>query len=314
MNNINQSTVPLTRIVDEFRLHPIYRASDYEQVCVLAEDVSRPGLQLAGFFEHFEPSRLQIIGMAETAFLAELSSEQRRAAFDRMLSYRIPALILSRSLTAYPECMEMAVRHDITVLGSASSTSVLTSTLISRLSNLLAPCVTRHGVFVEVYGEGVLLTGESGIGKSEAAIELVKRGHRLIADDAVEIRRVGTEHLVGTAPELIRHYIEIRGIGVINVAQLFGMGAIKQESDIDIVINIVPWSNTALYDRVGVESQHVEILGVKVPSLTIPVKPGRNLAIIVEVAAMEARQKRMGYNAAREFTNRINDYFDNNAT
>ncbi len=211
-----------------------------------------------------------------------------------------------------PECMEMAKKYDITILRCLESTSYVVSSLITYLKNALAPRIARHGVLVEVYGEGLLLMGESGIGKSEAAAELLKRGHRLIADDAVEIRKIADNSLIGTAPELIRNYIEIRGIGVINVAKLFGMASIKNETAINLVINIVPWSPEQIYDRLGLEDQYMDLLGVKVPAITIPIKPGRNLAIILEIAAMNNRQKKMGYNAAAEFTEQINRHFDQN--
>lgn len=255
--------------------------------------------------------RLQVIGTVETTYLYKVSPEERRIIFDRFFSYRIPALIIARNLEPLPECLEMAKKHDITVLRCSETTSYIVSSLISTLKAYLAPRITRHGVLVEVYGEGLLLLGESGIGKSEAAVELLKRGHRLIADDAVEIKRVSAKELLGTAPELIRHYIELRGIGVINVAKLFGMGAIKDSANIDLVINIVPWQDGKPYDRLGLDNQYTDILGAKVPAITIPVTPGRNLAVILEVAAMNNRQKKMGYNAAVEFTEQINKHFDN---
>lgn len=303
-------SVPLSQLVDEFNLEIIYRATDYEKRKIFVEDVNRPGLQLAGFYEHFEPVRMQVIGLVETTYLKDLTSEQRYEAFDKLFSYNIPAFIIARNLEALPECLEMAEKHNTTVLRTAETTSFIVSTLIATLKVYLAPRITRHGVLVEVYGEGLLLLGESGVGKSEAAIELVKRGHRLIADDAVEIKKVTAQSLLGTAPELIRHYIELRGIGVINVRRLFGMGAVKQSAYIDLIINIEQWKDDMMYDRLGLENQYSNILGVKIPSLTIPVKPGRNLAVIIEVAAMNNRQKKLGYNAAEEFTEQINKHFD----
>ncbi|MDD3165634.1 MAG: HPr(Ser) kinase/phosphatase, partial [Oscillospiraceae bacterium] len=269
-----------------------------------------PALQLAGFFEHFEPMRLQVIGQVETTYLEELTHEQRLVAFDRYFCFKIPALIIARGRQPLAECLMMAKKHGISLLSCENTTSEIVSSLISSLRLYLAPRVTRHGVLVDVYGEGLFLVGESGVGKSEAAVELIKRGHRLIADDAVEIRRVTENQLVGEAPELIRHYMEIRGIGVTNIAKLFGMGAVKDSSNIDLVINIEPWDDNEFYDRLGLEDNMTELLGVKVPSLTIPVKPGRNLAVIVEVAAMNNRQKKMGYNPAQEFTDQINNYMD----
>ena len=303
-------TVPLTQLVEEAGLSVCYRASDYERIRITVEDVSRPGLPMAGFFDHFEPMRLQVMGTVEMSYLDKLSSEGRSIVFDRFFSYKIPALIIARGNMPHPECLEQAQKYDVTILLSSESTSYIVSFLITALKSHLAPRITRHGVLVDVYGEGMLLLGDSGIGKSEAAVELLKRGHRLIADDAVEIKKISDTRLVGTAPDLIRNYIELRGIGVINVAKLFGMASIKEETFINLIINIVPWSDHEIYDRLGLENQYVELLGVQVPTITIPVTPGRNLAVNLEVAAMNNRQKRMGYNAAVEFTERINKHFD----
>ena len=307
---INSYSVPLSQMVKEFNLRLLYKATDYESINITVDDISRPGLQLAGYFEHFEPMRLQLIGTTETAYLNKLTSEERRSIFDRFFSYKIPALIISRDLDPLPECMEMAEKYDTTIIQGSETTSYIISSLISYLKINLAPRITRHGVLVEVYGEGLLLLGESGIGKSEAAVELLKRGHRLIADDAVEIKKVGNKRLVGSAPELIRHYIELRGIGVVDVRRLFGMSAVKDDADIDMVINLEQWKDGAMYDRLGLENLYTVILDVQVPTLTVPVKPGRNLAVIVEVAAMNNRNKKMGYNAAMEFTKQINEHFD----
>lgn len=302
-------SVPLTKLVGEFDLNPLYKATDFDRIRVTVDDVSRPGLQLAGFFEHFEPMRLQVLGNVETSYLKKLSSEQRAIIFDHLFSYQIPALIIARDLEPLPECLEMARKHNITVLQTKDSTSYIISALITSLKASLAPRVTRHGVLVEIYGEGVLIIGDSGIGKSETAIELVKRGHRLVADDAVEIKKISSSELEGGAPDVLRHYIELRGIGVINVAKLFGMGAVKDSVGIDMIINIVPWHDGEAYDRLGLEQQYTEILDVRVPSITVPVTPGRNLAVIFEVAAMNNRQKRMGYNAAQEFTEQLSKFF-----
>ena len=302
-------SVPLTKLVEEFDLKLLYQSTDYEKIRVTVDDVIRPGLQLAGFFDHFEPMRLQVLGNVETSYLRKLSSEQRAIIFDHLLSYQIPALIIARDLEPLPECLEMARKHNITVLQSRETTSYIISSLITSLKASLAPRITRHGVLVEIYGEGILITGDSGIGKSETAIELVKRGHRLVADDAVEIKKISSSELTGEAPDVLRHYIELRGIGVINVAKLFGMGAVKDSVNIDMIINIVPWHDGEVYDRLGLEQQYTDILGVKVPSITVPVTPGRNLAVIFEVAAMNNRQKRMGYNAAEEFTEQLNKFF-----
>ena len=303
-------SVKLGKLVKEFDLEVLRGAAGYENRSIETEDVNRPGLQLTGFFDYFDPSRLQVIGKVETTYLAGLTPEARRESFERLLSQDITALIISRGMDPFPECMEMAEKYDRTVLRSQETTSALMSTLIASLKSYLSPQITRHGVLVDVYGEGVLLLGESGVGKSETAIELVKRGHRLIADDAVEIKRTAAMRLMGTAPELIRHYIELRGIGVIDVRRLFGMSAVKEQAEIDMIINLEQWKDGASYNRLGLEELYTTILDVQVPSLTVPVKPGRNLAVIVEVAAMNNRQKKMGYNAALEFTKQINKHFD----
>ena len=303
-------SVPLGKLISEFNLEVIRSGKDYEARAIRTEDVNRPGLQLIGFFDYFDPKRIQMIGRVETTYLTGLTPEARRECFDSLMAHDIPCLIISRGMEPFPECMEMAEKYDRTILRTQETTSTFMSALIAYLRTELSPRITRHGVLVEIYGEGVLLLGESGVGKSETAIELVKRGHRLSADDAVEIKRAGTKQLVGTAPELIRHYIELRGIGVIDVRRLFGMSAIKEESDIDLVINLEQWKDGAMYDRLGLENLYTTILDVQVPSLTVPVKPGRNLAVIIEVAAMNNRHKKMGYNAALEFTKQINEHFD----
>ena len=307
----NIYSIPLSDIVSEFNLDFFYKSSDFDKIHVTVEEVIRPGSHLAGFSDHIEPMRIYACGTEEVAYLQKLSSEERSIIFDHFLSYMCPALIFSRGFQPTPECLEMAKKYNVTVLGCREATSYLVSALIVYLKSALAPRVTRHGVLVEIYGEGVLINGDSGIGKSETAIELVKRGHRLIADDAVEIKKVSSRELMGAAPEVLRHYIEIRGIGVINVAKLFGMGAVKDATSVDLIVNMVPWRDGEAYDRLGMETQYTEILGVKVPSVTIPITPGRNLAVILEVAAMNNRQKRMGYNAAVEFTEQMSRFFEN---
>ena len=302
-------SVPLTRLVQEFHLGVAYAATDYDKIRLTVADVARPGLQLAGYFDHFEPMRLQVLGNVESSYLDKLTSAERYIVYDRLFSYKFPAILAARGLVPGPELMEMAKKHNVTVLTCPDATSYIVSSLIAYLKAELAPRITRHGVLMEVYGEGVLIIGESGIGKSETAIELIKRGHRLIADDAVEIKRVSPTSLVGSAPNLIRNYIELRGIGIINVAKLFGIGAVKAENEINLVVNIVPWNTTEVYDRLGLEDQFMDLLGVKVPLNTIPVTPGRNLAVILEVAAMNNRQRKMGYNAAKEFTEQINLHY-----
>ncbi len=309
---IDTYSVPLTAIVKEFDLQVAFAATDYTSIRLTVVDVARPGLQLAGYFDHFEPMRLQVLGNVETSYLGKLSPQERLVVFDRLFSYKFPALLISRNIRPSEECVAMAKKHNVTLLRSSEATSSLISGIISYLRAALAPRITRHGVLMEVYGEGVLLIGESGIGKSEAAVELLKRGHRLIADDAVEIRRVSGGSLVGTAPDLVRNYVELRGIGIINVAKLFGMGAVKAENEVNLVVNIVPWNTHEIYDRLGLEDQYIEILGVKIPMNTIPITPGRNLAVILEVAAMNNRQRKMGYNPALEFTDQINRHFEQN--
>ena len=297
---IDTYSVLLKTLVKEFQLEVAYAATDYESIRLTVEDVARPGLQLAGYFDHYEPMRLQVLGNVEMSYLSKLTPQERAIAFDRLFSYKFPALLIARNISPDEQCLEMAKKHNITILRSPDATSTIVSAIISYLRSALAPRITRHGVLVEVYGEGILLIGDSGIGKSEAAVELLKRGHRLIADDAVEIKKIGTSTLVGTAPELIRNYIELRGIGIINVAKLFGMGAVRDQNEINLVVNIVPWNTQEAYDRLGLENQYMEILGIKIPMNTIPITPGRNLAMILEVAAMNNRQKKMGYNAAHE--------------
>jgi len=309
---IDTYSVPLKTLVEEFKLEIAFQSTDYESIRITVEDVARPGLQLAGFFDHYEPMRLQVMGNVEMSYVAKLESSGRSAIYDRLFSYKFPAMIIARGITPHDEMLAMAKKHNITILRSPYPTSAVVSSIITYLKDALAPRVTRHGVLVEVYGEGILLIGDSGIGKSEAAIELLKRGHRLIADDAVEIRKVSNSSLMGTAPALIRNYIELRGIGIINVAKLYGMGAVKLDNQIDLVVNIVHWNTQEAYDRLGLEDQHTEILNVQIPMYTIPITPGRNLAVILEVAAMNNRQKKMGYNAALEFTEQINRHFDEN--
>lgn len=301
--------VPLTRLVEEFHLDVAFQSTDFESVQLTVEDVARPGLQLAGYFDHFEPMRLQVMGNVEMSYMDKMSPREQESIYDRLFSYKFPALLLARNFEPSPICLEMAKKYNVTVLRSARATSTVVSGIINFLRTALAPRITRHGVLVEVYGEGLLLIGESGIGKSEAAVELLKRGHRLIADDAVEIRKIAENSLIGAAPPLIRNYIELRGIGIINVAKLFGMGAVKSENEINLVVNIVPWKTQEVYDRLGLEEQHMEIMGVNIPMNTIPITPGRNLALILEVAAMNNRQRKMGYNAALEFTEQMNNHF-----
>ncbi len=306
-------SIPLTALVKEFRLEVVYASADYESIRLTVEDVARPGLQLTGYFEHFEPMRLQILGNVEFSFIQKKTPQERATIFDKFFSYKPPALLIARNFPVDKQVLAMAKKHSITLLRSPETTAALASSIITFLRSELAPRITRHGVLVEVYGEGLLLMGDSGVGKSETALELLKRGHRLIADDAVEIRKVSESSLIGTAPDLIRNYIELRGIGIINVAKLFGMGAVRTENEINLVVNIVPWNTQEVYDRLGLDDQYMEILGVKVPMNTIPVTAGRNLAVILEVAAMNNRQRKLGYNAAQEFTDQVDRHFEINA-
>ena len=291
-------SVKLKTIVQEHNLHPIHLSKDYEQAVLTTADVNRPAMQLTGFYNYFDPRRLQIIGRVESTYLNTLSREERRKAYERFMAYDIAALVVCHGVTPSPECVEMAERYDRNLFVTDEDTSDFQSNVIAALHNYLAPRLTTHGVLVEIYGEGVLLTGDSGIGKSETALELIKRGHRLVADDAVEIKKVHRSHLVGTAPEIIRYYMELRGIGVINVRHIYGVGAVKPSTGIDLVVKMENWVPGKAYDRLGLSSETETILGVELPCVTIPVTPGRNLAVILELAAMNNRQKKMGFNAA----------------
>ncbi|MCD8353143.1 MAG: HPr(Ser) kinase/phosphatase [Clostridiales bacterium] len=305
----NTQSILLKTLVKEFNLEILHKGTGYETQQVVQTSINRPGLSLVGFYDYFDNNRLQLMGKMENTYLKMMGREERLKCFRDLMSHPIPAVILARNLAPYPECLQAAEEYDRTVLRSVQETGELMSDLTTSLRSYLSPRITRHGVLVEVYGEGILLMGESGVGKSETAIELIKRGHRLIADDAVEIQRVHPNKLMGSAPELIRYYVEMRGIGVIDVRQLFGMSAIKDSQYIDMIINLEQWREGMIYDRLGLDDFWTNILDVEIPTLTIPVKPGRNLAVIIEVAAMNNRHKKMGYNAAQEFTDRINAHF-----
>lgn len=307
-----QFSVLLSRVVSELHLETIYESSDFDTVEVHSSEVNRPGMQLVGFFDYFEPKRIQILGKVEMSYLYEFSHEQKVQCFERLVATKVPMIVVTRGMEIFPELMDAARKYDVSIFRSGLSTSTFMSALISYLNVQLAPRITRHGVLVEVHGEGVLILGESGVGKSETAIELVKRGHRFIADDAVELNKVSDKTLVGTAPEIIRHFIEIRGIGIVDIRRLFGMGAVKDTEKVDMIIHLEPWEETKQYDRLGLVDEYTNILGVNIPSVTIPVRPGRNLAIIVEVAAMNNRQKRMGYNAAEELNRRLTNELEKN--
>ena len=296
-------TVKLTKIINEFNLESLYLPDG--DVLIDSADVNRPGLPISGFFEYYDPNSIQIIGKAEYTYLSNLSSEERTTKMRSLFEHKVPALIFTRALPVHSDILSLAKDFHVPILRTPLMTSEFMSALIAYLNNELAPRITRHGVLVEVYGEGILILGESGIGKSEAAVELMKRGHRLIADDAVEIKKVSAKTLVGSSPEIIRHFIEIRGIGVIDVQKIFGMGAVKNTEKIDLVILLEAWQKGKQYDRLGLVDEYTNILGLDIPSLTIPVRPGRNLAIIFEVAAMNNRQRKMGYNAAEELNKRL---------
>ena len=298
-------SISLNEIISEFALEKIYLPSNAEQIKISSPEVSRPGLALSGFIDVFEPFRVQIIGKAEHKYLSGLSPEQRAARLDAFFKMKPVAVVVTTGLAIYDEMVSAAEREEIPLLRTDERTSPFLAALIGSLNTSLAPRITRHGVLVEVYGEGVLILGDSGIGKSETAIELVKRGHRLIADDAVEIKRVSNHTLVGTAPDLIRHYIELRGIGIVDVRRLFGMGAVKATERIDLVIKLENWVPEKPYDRFGLDEEVENILGINVPAITIPVHHGRNLAVVLEIAAMNNRQKKMGYNTAEEFNRRL---------
>ena len=300
-----QYQVKLKDIANEFSLEVITVPENYDDIYVRRADVSRPGLPLAGFFDDFESGRIQMIGNMEHSYLDSLGSAGRYESIDKFMAHDVVAVVVTRGLEIFPELKELAEKHSTPLFRTAETTSDFMASLIASLNVSLAERITRHGVLVEVYGEGVLILGDSGIGKSETAIELVKRGHRLIADDAVEIKRVSHKTLVGTAPELIRHYIELRGIGIVDVRRIFGMGSVKETEKIDLVINFEAWEQGKMYERLGLDTEYAEILGLKIPSITIPVKPGRNLAVVIEIAAMNNRQKKMGYNTALEFSKKM---------
>ena len=293
-------SVPLSQIAEALNLTEVYVAENYKETNISTVEINRPGLELTGYLEFFDNKRIQVLGNTEFSYLGRYGPEAQKMVIDSIFSFGPPAVIICRDIEPSNAILESAKLHKVSIFSTPQSTSDLTASLVQYLNKELAPRITRHGVLVEVYGEGCLLTGDSGVGKSETAIELIKRGHRLVADDAVEIRRTSLTTLYGQSPENIRHFIELRGIGIINARKLFGMGAIKLQEKIDMVINLEQWDSSKVYDRMGLDNEYMKILGIEVPTLTIPVKPGRNLALIIEVAAMNNRQKKMGYNAARE--------------
>ena len=302
---MSEISVSLAKLAEEANLTIAYTPCELEKIQVTATEVYRPGILLAGYYENFDSKRIQIIGLTEMSYLDELTTTLRKTHLEKLFSFQPPAVVLSRGMQPLSEMMQYGKKYGVPILMSTEMTSALMGQLITTLNTELAPRITRHGVLVEVYGEGILILGDSGVGKSETAIELVKRGHRLIADDAVELRKVSSSKIMGMAPENIRHFIELRGIGIINVARLFGIGAVKNSVEVEMVIELEAWDRTKNYDRTGLESNTYDILGVKVPSMLIPVMPGRNLAVILETAAINNRQKEMGYNAAKELLTQL---------
>ncbi len=299
------NSVALSKVVDKMKLENLTPEIDISGKKVITTEVNRPALQLTGFFDHFESERVQIIGYVEYTYLQYLTREQRLTVYEKLLSYKIPCLIYTTLTTPDPDMIELAVKYEVPIFVTKKATSAFMAELIRWLNVELAPCISIHGVLVDVYGEGILIMGESGIGKSEAALELIKRGHRLITDDVVEIRKVSDDTLIGTAPDITRHFIELRGIGIIDVKTLFGVESVKNTGNIDLVIKLEEWNRDKEYDRLGLEEEYTEFLGNKVVCHSLPIRPGRNLAVIVESAAVNHRQKKMGYNAAQELYNRV---------
>lgn len=293
-------SVSMAKVVKDNSLEVLYTPGSLDDIFVITAEVNRPGIILTGYTDYFDPLRIQIIGWTEMGFLTDMDEKKREKNLDLFLSQKPAALVVARGLEIGEYLIEGCKKHQIPLMRTTEHTSTFLATLIAYLNVELAPRITRHGVLVEVYGEGVLIVGESGAGKSETAVELIKRGHRLIADDAVEIRKVSENTLVGASPNNIRHFIELRGIGIINARRIFGMGAVKQTEKINMILALEQWDSAKPYDRLGLDNEYTTILDVKVPVVTVPVKPGRNLAIIVETAAMNNRQKKMGYNAAKE--------------
>ncbi len=298
-------SISLAKIAKIHGLETVYAPKDLSEIMVTSPDVYRPGLLLSGFSKYFVPERIQFLGITEVEYLKSSKDDERVRKIKRLLSKRPVAVVISRNQEFAPEFIELAEKYEVPLLSTPDGTSSCMSSLITYLSAELAPRITRHGVFVEVYGEGVLILGDSGVGKSEIALELIKRGHRLIADDAVEIRQVSRKTLVGSAPENIRHFIELRGVGVVNARRLFGVGSVKVSDKIDMVVQLEQWDPEKSYDRLGLDSETMDILGVSVPISVVPVTPGRNISIIIEAAAMNNRQKKMGYNAARQLLHNL---------
>lgn len=293
-------SVSLENVIENNNLDIVYLPKSADEILITTAEVNRPGIVLTGYTDYFDPLRIQILGWTEFGFLINMNHEDRIKALGNWLSLKPAAAVVTRGLEIPDYFIDACKTYEVPLLKTQEETSPFLAALIAYLNKELAPRITRHGVLVEVYGEGVLITGESGVGKSEAAIELIKRGHRLIADDAVEIRKISDNSLLGNSPSNIRHFIELRGIGIIDARRIFGMGAVKPSEKIDMVIQLEAWDSTKAYDRLGLDNEYAKILDVKVPAITVPITPGRNLAVIVETAAMNNRQKKMGYNAARD--------------
>ncbi len=297
--------VELKKVVEKMDLKNLTPNVDIADKSIEIPDINRPALQLTGYFEHFDSDRVQLIGYVEYTFLEKLDEEKKREIYTQLLSYQIPCIVFSRDLRPEPMLLEMAEKANIPVFNTEKKTAQFTAEIIRWLNVELAPCISIHGVLVDVYGVGVLIMGESGIGKSEAALELIKRGHRLVSDDVVEIRKVSDATLVGTAPDITRHFIELRGIGIVDVKTLYGVQSVRETQNIDLVITLEDWDKDKKYDRLGMEEEYTEFLGNKIVCHQLPIRPGRNLAIIVETAAINYRQKKMGYNAAQELYKRV---------
>ncbi|WWR15677.1 HPr(Ser) kinase/phosphatase [Lachnospiraceae bacterium JLR.KK008] len=299
------SVVKLSRIIEKMKLENLTPEIDIKGNKITQPDINRPALQLAGYFEHFDATRLQIIGFVEYSYMASLEEERKKEIYTKFLSSDVPGVVFCRELRPDDLFKELAVKHNVPLMMTKKGTSAFTAEIIRWLNVKLAPCISVHGVLVDVYGEGVLITGESGIGKSEAALELIKRGHRLVTDDVVELRKVSDETLIGSAPDITKHFIELRGIGIVDVKMLFGVSSVKDTQSIDLVIRLEEWDKDKEYDRLGLEEEYTEYLGNKIVCHNIPIRPGRNLAIICESAAVNHRQKKMGYNAAQELYARV---------
>ena len=297
--------VELTKMMQELNLKNVTPDIDMSDKIITTSEINRPALQLAGYLAHFDNERVQIIGYVEYTYLQQMSEEERHFTYERFISSKIPCVIFSTMTTPTEDMLKLAVQYEVPTFITDRTTSSFMAELIRWLGVKLAPCISIHGVLVDVYGEGVLITGESGIGKSEAALELIKRGHRLVSDDVVEIRKVSDETLVGTAPDITRHFIELRGIGIVDVKMLYGVQSVRETQNIYLVITLEEWDRDKEYDRLGLEEQYTEFLGNKVVCHQLPIRPGRNLAIIVETAAINHRQKSMGYNAAQELYKRV---------